>query len=225
MSPQALIFDWDGTVVDLKRDWKELMIRAVWDSIPLSNDPACLTTDFVALRTAHMSVYLRETEGKHTNEQIEYIVQEMMNCIPDRLWHEHVPRQAINLYNARMRDDAIKTIASTRRDLIVNQAIEATLMSATCPCYVVSGSTLIDIRDFANRLDLLKHFRQILAYDQRLHPIFSKAQACKSILDQLSCSNEQVWGFGDTKSDIDLYLGLGMRAFMVEGDQIVEMQA
>lgn len=203
----VVILDWDGTVVDLGRNWKGAMYDVFMDHLPLKAQE----------HFKEIVDYINDSEGKHTTEQFKWMI-EFGNSL-DPGWACYLG-EVIMKFEQRMINLSWNKINSELPESYLVPGVIEYLKScfdAKIDVYVVSGSLKDHIIDIANRLNLHNYFKDIYAITKNdifngTH--FSKDEGVKKVIGLYAPGTKFV-GFGDTESDMELYRVNGVYANLV----------
>ena len=214
----AGIFDFDGTLSLIRRNWQDTMIPMMVDALASTGTDETrdqlhrLVEDFVMQLNGRQTIYQMiqlakeiQFRGGHPLEPIEYKHQ-----YHDLLWQKVSQRiEAIELGQVSP-DDA--TVAGSREllQLLAGQGVQL---------YLASGTDLKYVREEITLLELNQFFQSRIYGALDDYKNFSKAMIIDQIIRDTGVSGAQIVGFGDGFVEIEEVKRVGGLAIGVASDE------
>lgn len=199
---RAAIFDFDGTLSLLRRNWQDVMIPMMVDILRGTG-----TRETHEALTQHVEEYVMRLNGKQT-------IYQMMQLADEVRARGGVPREPLE-YKHQYHDllwqqvgDRVEGVRSgriPREEMIVPdaEALLRSLREAGLELYLASGTDLKYVRDELQVLGLEEYFgpRVYGALDD--YRKFSKAMVIARIIDDTGVQGHEIIGLGDGYVEIE----------------------
>jgi len=215
---QAALFDFDGTLSLIRRNWQQVMVPLMVDVLalcPTSESRAeleTLVTDFVTRLTGRQTIYqmmrLAEEVTLRGGEPLAPL--EYKRMYHDRLW-EQVSLRLRDLQSGALPPDAL-TIPGSRELLLGLQA-------RSCDLFLASGTDLNYVQDEVRALQLDQYFGERIFGALDDYRKFSKALVLEQMTRELGYAGEKLVGFGDGFVEIEEIRKVGGLAVGVASDE------
>ena len=215
---RAAIFDFDGTLSLLRRNWQDVMIpMMVRELVPLESGETeeelmALVEEFVMRLNGRQTIYqmiqLREEitkRGGVPRDPLEY-----KHAYHDLLWND-----------VSDRIDSIRQGQQTAEYWTVSGSTHllARLRDAGISLYLASGTDLVFVRNELEVLGLDDFFGQNVYGALDDYHSFSKAQIIRRMIDEICISGQEIIGFGDGFVEIEEVKRVGGLAVGVASDE------
>jgi len=216
---RAVVFDFDGTLSLLRRNWQDVMIPMMVDILAATG-----TSETCEQLNEHVEEYVMRLNGRQTIYQMMRLAEEvaLRGGAPldpleyKRQYHELLWRQVGKrveaVRNGRIPQDEM-TVPGTRELL-------SALSGRGLPLYLASGTDLAYVRDEVQVLGLAEYFgsRVYGALDD--YKKFSKAMLIEGIIRDTGVSGQDILGFGDGFVEIEEIKRVGGLAVGVASDEV-----
>jgi phosphoglycolate phosphatase-like HAD superfamily hydrolase len=199
---RAAIFDFDGTLSLLRRNWQDVMIPMMVDILRETG-----TGEAREALTQHVEEYVMRLNGKQTIYQMIQLADEVRA-------RGGVPREPLE-YKHQYHDllwqqvgDRVEGVRSgriPREDMIVPdaEALLRALRESGLELYLASGTDLKYVRDELQVLGLEKYFGLHVYGALDDYQKFSKAMVIARIIEDTSVQGHEIIGMGDGFVEIE----------------------
>lgn len=193
---RAVLFDFDGTLSLIRRNWPEIMIPMMVRELKATS-----TRETAEELRTHVEDYVMRLNGKQTIYQMMQLAEEVKargGTPRDPLEYKH---QYHELLWAQIADrvTGLKTGTIPPHQLTVPgaHALLDFLSRRGLTLVLASGTDLKYVRDEADALRVAEFFGEQIHGALDDYQNFSKAMIVQRIVQQLGCSGESLLGFGD----------------------------
>lgn len=199
---RAVVFDFDGTLSLLRRNWQDVMIPMMVDILAETNSGEAreqlyeYVEDFVMRLNGKQTIYQMiqlaeevERRGGRAREPLEYKRQ-----YHDLLWQQVGERVAAVREGRIAREQAMVPDAERLLARLVEQGLTL---------YLASGTDLTYVRDELAVLGLDRYFGERVYGALDDYKRFSKAMIIEQIIRDTGVRGEQILGFGDGFVEIE----------------------
>jgi phosphoglycolate phosphatase-like HAD superfamily hydrolase len=215
---RAALFDFDGTLSLIRRNWQAVMIPMMVDTLAATG-----TDETREQLEQHVEEFVMRLNGKQTIYQMIQLAEEVTkrggaakepleykNQYHDLLWQQ-VEGRIEGLTSGTLTRDEM-TIPETHRllDYLQERGIEL---------FLASGTDVKYVQDEVRHLGLDKYFgvRVYGALDD--YKKFSKAMIIQKIIEDMGMAGEQIVGFGDGYVEIEEIRRVGGVAIGVASEE------
>jgi phosphoglycolate phosphatase-like HAD superfamily hydrolase len=215
---RAVLFDFDGTLSLIRRNWPEVMIPMMVDILA--------ETGTVESRTqlhAHVEEYVMRLNGKQTIYQMIQLADEVKarGAAPrDPLEYK---QQYHDLLTAQIHDrvHGLKAGTITPEELTVpgSHRLLARLRDLGLELYLASGTDLKYVRQEAEALEVAEYFGPHIYGALDDYKSFSKKMIIDRIIAEANVAGEQLIGFGDGFVEIEEVRNVGGVAIGVASNE------
>lgn len=215
---RAALFDFDGTLSLLRRNWQDTMIPMMVEVLAETGTPETreqlyeIVEDFVMRLNGRQTIYQMmqlaqevEKRGGHALEPLAY-----KHRYHDLLWKQVGERVESVRTGKTPRDEF--TVPGTRKLL-------ETLRSAGLPLFLASGTDLKYVRDEAAVLGVDGFFGEHIYGALDDYKKFSKGMIIQQILHDVAMPGQQIVGFGDGFVEIEEIKKVGGLAIGVASNE------
>lgn len=216
---RAAIFDFDGTLSLLRRNWQDVMIPMMVEVLletgtsETSEQLSTLVEDYVMRLNGRQTIYqmmqLAEEVRQRGHEPLEPVVYK--HRYHDRLWAE-VSQRVESVRSGHVPADQM-TVPEARRMLEQLQQRGIHLVLA-------SGTDLVYVRDELAVLGLDHFFGEHVYGALDDYKKFSKAMIIRRMISELGYQGEEIVGFGDGFVEIEEVKRVGGLAIGVASDEV-----
>lgn len=198
----AAVFDFDGTLSLLRRNWQEIMVPMMVDLLAATGTAESreqlrqIVEDFVARLTGKQTIYqmMRLAEEISARGGVPLDPLEYKHLYHDRLW-EQVKWRVAAVRDGSVAPDALTVPGS--RELLRELQSQSVLL------YLASGTDLKYVRDEAALLQLDRFFGPHIYAALDDYRKFSKAMIVAQVLRDTGLPGEQILGIGDGFVEIE----------------------
>jgi phosphoglycolate phosphatase-like HAD superfamily hydrolase len=199
---RAVLFDFDGTLSLIRRNWPAVMIPMMVDR--LAETPAAETRDVLA---GKVEEFVMRLNGRQTIYQMIQLADEVKQRGGQPLDPLEYKRQYHDLLWAQIegRVDGLKAGRLTQDELTVPQShrLLQRLRAAGLTLFLASGTDVGYVRDEAAALGVAEYFGGHIYGALDNYRDFSKAKIIAQILRDEGLSGEELLGFGDGFVEIE----------------------
>jgi len=215
---RAAIFDFDGTLSLLRRNWQDIMIPMMVETLAETGTPETRDAlyrhveDFVMRLNGRQTIYqmiqLADEVTQRGGQPLEPV--EYKRRYHERLWKE------VSVRINRVRDGRV-----AREDATVSgsQQLLERLQSAGLPLYLASGTDLSYVRDEVGVLGLDEYFGTHVYGALDDYKRFSKAKIIEQMIYDAGVEGRQLVAFGDGFVEIEEIKRVGGLAIGVASDE------
>lgn len=215
---RAVIFDFDGTLSLLRRNWEDVMVPQMVEVLQATGTGETATElhsvveSFVARLTGRQTIYqmihLAEEVKKRGGEPLDPL--DYKHAYHERLWQEVGDRV-----------ESVRSGKTPAESLAVRGSAEliAALYDAGMQLYLASGTDEHYVKDELAVLDLEAPFEGRVFGAQDDYKSFSKAQLIRRLLTETDFEGPQLLGFGDGFVEIEEIKRVGGIAIGVASDE------
>lgn len=220
---RAVIFDFDGTLSLLRRNWEDVMIPQMVEVLQATGTEEsaeqlrAVVEDFVSRLTGKQTIYqmiqLADEVGRRGGEPLEPL--QYKHAYHDRLWQE-----------VGRRVESVRGGETPPEELTVPGAKELveTLAARQLQLYLASGTDEHYVKDELAVLGLDRPFQGRVYGAQDDYRRFSKAQLIQQVLTDTDVQGPQLLGFGDGYVEIEEIRRVGGVAVGVASDETHPMR-
>ena len=216
---QCAIFDFDGTLSLLRRNWQDVMIRMMVDILATTGTPESpgelhnIVRDFVTRLTGRQTIYQMiqladevSRRGAQPKTPLEY-----KHEYHDRLWSQ-----------VESRVDSVRAKTATAESMMVpnSEALLSVLIDRDIRLYLASGTDLTFVRDEVDVLGLNGYFESRVYGAIDDYKNFSKAMVIERIIADTGVVGSQLIGIGDGFVEIEETKKVGGLAIGVASDEV-----
>jgi len=215
---RAVIFDFDGTLSLVRRNWQDVMIPMMVDILAATNTPESrsvlgeVVEDFVMRLNGRQTIYQMmqlveevEKRGGQACTPIDY-----KNQYHDLLW-EQVGERVESVRSGQVSADEM-TVPESHQLL-------SRLRDAGMTLYLASGTDLKYVRDEVEVLGLTEFFGEHIYGALDDYEKFSKAMVIEQIIRESGATGDQLIGFGDGFVEIEEIKKVGGTAVGVASNE------
>jgi beta-phosphoglucomutase-like phosphatase (HAD superfamily) len=215
---RAVLFDFDGTLSLIRRNWQNVMIPMMVDELAATGTVESRETLF-----AHVEEFVMRLNGRQTIYQMMQLADEIRarggqpkepleykHQYHVLLW-EQIRHRVEGLKSGRVAPDQL-TVPGTRRLL-------ESLARRGLTLYLASGTDLKYVQDELAALQLDGFFGQHVYGALDNYHDFSKAKIIQKIIDDTGVAGHQLLGFGDGFVEIEEIRHAGGVAIGVASDE------
>jgi beta-phosphoglucomutase-like phosphatase (HAD superfamily) len=216
---RAALFDFDGTLSLLRRNWQDVMIPMMVDILAATGTPE--TRGELHQRVEE---FVMRLNGRQTIYQMIQLAEEVTQrggtpCEPlvykhryhELLWQE-VGVRVESVRSGRVAPDEM-TVPGSR-------SLLERLRAAGLTLYLASGTDLAYVRDELNLLGLSEYFGQHVYGALDDYRRFSKAMIIEQMIRDMQLPGSQVLGFGDGFVEIEEIKKIGGLAVGVASNEV-----
>lgn len=199
---QAVLFDFDGTLSLLRRNWQDTMIPMMVEVLAETG-----TKETREQLAAHVEEFVMRLNGRQTIYQMIQLADEVVkrggqpldpiaykHRYHDLLWRQ-VGERVESVRSRRVPRDEMAVPGS--RELL------QTLRAAGLSLYLASGTDLKYVRDEVEVLGLTEFFGEHIYGALDDYKKFSKGMIIQKILSEVGVPGRQILGFGDGFVEIE----------------------
>jgi beta-phosphoglucomutase-like phosphatase (HAD superfamily) len=215
---KAVLFDFDGTLSLLRRNWQDTMIPMMVEVLAETGTPETREAlfshveDFVMRLNGRQTIYqmlqLAEEVAKRGGQPLDPLVYKRR--YHDLLW-QHVSARVESVRSGRTPRDEL-TVPGTR-------ALLQSLRHFGLSLYLASGTDLTYVRDEATVLGMDDFFGKQIYGALDDYKKFSKAMIIQQILREMNVPGRQIVGFGDGFVEIEEIKKVGGLAIGVASNE------
>ncbi|MGE0759136.1 MAG: HAD family hydrolase [Pirellulaceae bacterium] len=216
---QAALFDFDGTLSLLRRNWQDVMIPMMVEILAATGTDESRETLY-----AHVEEFVMRLNGRQTIYQMIQLADEVRRrgAVPeeplaykhryhDLLWQQ-VGERVTAVRGRRVAQDEM-TVPGAR-------ALLDRLRSAGLTLYLASGTDLTYVRDELEVLGLSDYFGPHVYGALDDYKKFSKAMIIERIIQDMGVPGERIVGFGDGFVEIEEVKKVGGLAVGVASNEV-----
>jgi phosphoglycolate phosphatase-like HAD superfamily hydrolase len=215
---RAVLFDFDGTLSLIRRNWQQVMIPMMVDALVATG-----TSESREKLADHVEEFVMRLNGKQTIYQMAHLADEVRRR--GAVGHEPLEykRQYHDLLwkQIKHRVEGLKAGTLVPDDLTVPEArpLLRRLHAAGLTLYLASGTDLVYVEDELRALRLENFFgpRVYGALDD--HKAFSKAMTIERIIAETGVAGDELLAFGDGFVEIEETRRAGGVAVGVASDE------
>ena len=216
---RAAIFDFDGTLSLLRRNWQDVMIPMMVDILASTgsgesrDELTAYVEEYVMRLNGRQTIYqmmrLAEEVGKRGGEPLQPL--EYKEQYHQQLWHQ-----------VGRRVQAVRAGQTPREDMMVpgSERLLQSLVSRGLDLYLASGTDLRYVRDELQVLRLDQYFGSHVYGALDDYKRFSKAMVIDRIVRDAGVPGEQIVAFGDGFVEIEEVKRVGGLAVGVASDEV-----
>ena len=215
---RAVIFDFDGTLSLLRRNWQDVMIPMMVDHLRATGTSETDQQLYELVRE-----FVTRLTGRQTIYQMIQLADEVKNRGVKPLEPLQYKRQYYDLLGNHIGDrvEAVRCGGESPLEHLVPGSVSLLqqLSRHDIPMYLASGTDLPFVRDEATvlKIDLFFVDRIYGALDE--YKTFSKAKVIQQVIRDTGISGEQVLGIGDGYVEIEEVKKVGGLAIGVASDE------
>lgn len=216
---RAVIFDFDGTLSLLRRNWQDVMIPMMVDILAATG-----TSETRKQLDDHVEEYVMRLNGRQTIYQMMRLAEEvaLRGGSPldpleyKRQYHELLWREVGG------RVDAVRSGRTPQDEMTVPGArgVLSDFFARDLPLYLASGTDAAYVRDEVEVLGLDQYFGTRIYGALDDYKKFSKAMLIVRIIRDTGLSGENILGFGDGFVEIEEIKRVGGLAIGVASDEV-----
>ncbi len=215
---QAAIFDFDGTLSLLRRNWQDVMIPMMVDVLGDTG-----TSETPTQLYEHAEEFVMRLNGRQTIYQMIRLAEEVTLRGGQPLDPLEYKRQYHGLLWQQVGDrvEAVRSGQIPRAEMTVpgSHAILAQLHSLGLPLYLASGTDLDYVRDEVAVLGLAEFFGSRIYGALEDYKKFSKAMIIEKIIEDSGVLGRNILGFGDGFVEIEEIKRVGGLAIGVASNE------
>lgn len=216
---QAALFDFDGTLSLLRRNWQDVMIPMMVDVLAATgtNEPRDQLAE-------HVENFVMRLNGRQTIYQMIQLAEEVScrGCQPldpleyKRQYHDLLWREV------GQRVESVRAGQMSREDAVVPEArsLLRRLRDAGLTLYLASGTDLAYVRDELDVLGLDEFFGPHIYGALDDYKKFSKAMIIQQMIADMGVDGRQILGFGDGFVEIEEIKKVGGLAVGVASEEV-----
>jgi phosphoglycolate phosphatase len=199
---RAVLFDFDGTISLIRRNWQKVMIPMMVDVLAETGTPE--TRDELS---AHVEEFVMRLNGRQTIYQMMQLADEVQaraGTPLDPLQYKHRYHDLL-WEQVGQRVDGLKSGELTAADWTVPEThrLLEELTKRGLTLYLASGTDLKYVRDEAATLGVDHFFGPHIYGALDNYKDFSKAMIIDKIIREMGVDGEQLLGFGDGFVEIE----------------------
>lgn len=215
---RAVIFDFDGTLSLLRRNWHEVMIPMMVDVLLETG-----TGETEQQLQQHVEQFVMRLNGRQTIYQMIQLSEEVTSRGGQAKDPLEYKRQYHELLWQQVSDRISRVVSGQvpAEDMTVPGSHEllAGLQQRDVVLYLASGTDLHYVRNELSVLGLLEYFEPRVYGALDDYRKFSKAMILQQIIRDLDCPGRQILGFGDGFVEIEEVKKVGGVAIGVASDE------
>ncbi len=215
---RAVIFDFDGTLSLLRRNWQDVMIPMMVDILAATG-----TSETHDQLNDHVEEFVMRLNGRQTIYQMIRLAEEVASRggTPfDPLEYKHQYHELL-WRQVGQRVDAVRNGRVPQDEMTVPGAREllSDLSGRGLSLYLASGTDLTYVRDEVQVLGLGEYFDSRIYGALDDYKKFSKAMLIERIIQDTGVSRRSILGFGDGFVEIEEIKRVGGLAIGVASDE------
>lgn len=216
---RAVIFDFDGTLSLLRRNWQDVMIPMMVDILGATG-----TTESLEELTQHVEEYVMRLNGRQTIYQMIQLTEE----VKQRGGTPATPLQYKDQYHDLLwrevgqRIEAVRGKRTTPAEMTVPDSVAMleALRDRGLALYLASGTDVKYVRDEVRVLQLDSFFGPHVYGALDDYKKFSKAMIIHQIIQDTGVAGDEIIGIGDGYVEIEEVKRVGGLAIGVASDEV-----
>lgn len=205
---RAVLFDFDGTLSLIRRNWPEIMIPMMVDVLAETG-----TDEPRATLHAHVEEFVMRLNGKQTIYQMMQLAEEVKTRGATPRDPLDYKQQYHDLLSAQIHDrvQGLRTGAIQAEQLTVpgSHQLLARLRAMGLELYLASGTDLKYVKEEAAALEVAEYFGPHIYGALDDYQNFSKKMIIDRIIADAGVAGHQLLGFGDGFVEIEEVRGVG----------------